>query len=77
MENGRKWNRQFTRPIFPASVINAVWKRDYLSPTEALIVKVNKPGLVHVNGAVEFTLMARVTFSTTMPREVISIRVTA
>ena len=28
----RKWNRQLTRPIFPAGAKNAVWKRDYLSP---------------------------------------------
>ena len=26
----RKWNRQLTRPIFPAGAKNAVWKRDYL-----------------------------------------------
>ena len=25
----RKWNRQLTRPIFPAGVKNAVWGRDY------------------------------------------------
>ena len=25
----RKWNRQLTRPIFPAGAKNAVWKRDY------------------------------------------------
>ena len=24
----RKWNRQLTRPIFPAGTKNAVWKRD-------------------------------------------------
>jgi len=28
----RKWNRQFTRPIFPAGAKNAVWKQDYLQP---------------------------------------------
>ena len=25
----RKWNRQFTRPIFPAGAKNTVWERDY------------------------------------------------
>ena len=25
----RKWNRQLTRPIFPAGAKNAVWKRNY------------------------------------------------
>ena len=27
----RKWNRQFTRPIFPAGTKNPVWERDYTS----------------------------------------------
>ena len=27
----RKWNRQFTRPIFPAGAKNVVWERDYIS----------------------------------------------
>ena len=26
----RKWNRQFTRPIFPAGAKNTVWERDYV-----------------------------------------------
>ena len=26
----RKWNRQLTRPIFPAGTKSAVWKRDYV-----------------------------------------------
>ena len=29
----RKWNRQLTRPIFPAGAKNVVWERDYLGCT--------------------------------------------
>ena len=37
----RKWNRQLTRPIFPAGAKNAVWKRDYSNYGQTLGVEDN------------------------------------
>ena len=33
----RKWNRQFTRPIFLVGAKNGVWERDYILQREAYI----------------------------------------
>ena len=33
----QSWNRQFTKPIFPAGTKNAVWERDYLAGESALL----------------------------------------
>ena len=37
----RKWNRQFTRPIFPAGTKNAVWEQDQFLKSSTVHVPVN------------------------------------
>ena len=53
----RKWNRQLTRPIFPAGAKNAVWKRDY--PTGGVRLSVEMPWLV-LGGPIILALFAQI-----------------